>query len=143
MSERAAGDVGEDLLHDGVVAVLPLGLDQLERRVGEDRVVAPDGEQLVLPWAAFLFWSRTRRTISRAVTAWPFFDANAVYSASATSASEIQQSSWSSQIACGYLMAVQASSPMAAMAARMLQFIGTVTENRAPPRRIAPITAAL
>ena len=24
-------DVGEDLLHDGVVAVLPLGLDQLER----------------------------------------------------------------------------------------------------------------
>jgi hypothetical protein len=28
VSERAAGDVGEDLLHDGVVAVLPLGLDQ-------------------------------------------------------------------------------------------------------------------
>jgi hypothetical protein len=24
----------------------------------------------------------------------------------------------------------------------MLAFIGTVTENRAPPRRIAPITAA-
>jgi hypothetical protein len=28
MSKRAAGDVGEDLLDDGVVAVLPLGLDQ-------------------------------------------------------------------------------------------------------------------
>jgi hypothetical protein len=29
VSEGAAGDVGEDLLDDGVVAVLPLGLDQL------------------------------------------------------------------------------------------------------------------
>jgi hypothetical protein len=29
VSKRAAGDVGEDLLHDGVVAVLALGLDQL------------------------------------------------------------------------------------------------------------------
>ena len=29
------------------------------------------------------------------------------------------------------------------MAARMLAFAGTVTENRAPPRRIALITAAL
>jgi hypothetical protein len=29
MSERAAGDVGEDLLHDGVAAVVPLGLDEL------------------------------------------------------------------------------------------------------------------
>jgi hypothetical protein len=27
--ERAAGHVGEDLLHDRVVAVLALGLDQL------------------------------------------------------------------------------------------------------------------
>ena len=27
MSERATGDVGEDLLHDRVVAVLSLGLD--------------------------------------------------------------------------------------------------------------------
>ena len=31
VSERAAGDVGEDLLDDSVVAVLSLGLDQLER----------------------------------------------------------------------------------------------------------------
>jgi hypothetical protein len=29
VSERAAGDVGEDLLDDSVVAVLSLGLDQL------------------------------------------------------------------------------------------------------------------
>ena len=40
-------------------------------------------------------------------------------------------------------MAVQAPSGMAAIAARMLVFIGTVTENRAPWRRIALITAAL
>jgi hypothetical protein len=51
VSKRAAGDVGEHLLRDGVVAVLSLGLDQLERRVGENRVVAPDREQLVLPGA--------------------------------------------------------------------------------------------
>ena len=49
MSQGSAGDVGEDLLHNGVVAVLPLGLDQLERGVGEDGVVAPGGEQLALP----------------------------------------------------------------------------------------------
>jgi hypothetical protein len=29
VSKGAAGDVGEDLLHDGMVAVLSLGLDQL------------------------------------------------------------------------------------------------------------------
>ena len=62
---------------------------------------------------------------------------------SATSASEIQAPSWSSQIARGYRIGVQASSGMAAIAARMLAFIGTVTENRAPARRIAPVTAAL
>jgi hypothetical protein len=33
------------------------------------------------------------------VTAWPFFDANAVYSVSAIPASEIQQANWSSQTA--------------------------------------------
>ena len=77
------------------------------------------------------------------MTARPFFDANAVYSISATSASEIQASSWSSQTACGYLMAVQASSPMAAIAARMLAFMGAVTENRAPWPRTAAITAAV
>ena len=31
VSQRAAGDVGEDLLDDGVVAVLAFGLDELER----------------------------------------------------------------------------------------------------------------
>ena len=54
------------------------------------------------PAAAGLFRSRTRRTTSRAVTALPFFDANAVYPVSATSASETQAPIWSSQIACGY-----------------------------------------
>jgi hypothetical protein len=53
------------------------------------------------PVSAFLFWSRTRRTISRAVMACPFFEVKAVYSASATSASETQQRSWSSKIALG------------------------------------------
>jgi len=90
-----------------------------------------------------LFRSRTRRTISLAVTALPFFDANAVYSTSATSASDTHAPNWSSQIARGYRIGVQASSPMAAIAARMEAFMGAVTENRAPFPRIAPITAAL
>ena len=76
------------------------------------------------------------------MTGCPFFDVNAVYSASATSASEIQARSWSSRIARGYLMAVQASSGMAATAALTLGSIGTVTENRAPARRTAAITLA-
>jgi len=42
--KRAAGQVREDLLDDGVVAVLRLGLDHLEGRVGEQGVVPPDGE---------------------------------------------------------------------------------------------------
>ena len=54
MSKGSAGDVGEDLLHDGVVTVLPFGLDQLERGVGEDGVVPPDGKQLILPGGRFL-----------------------------------------------------------------------------------------
>jgi hypothetical protein len=49
MRERPVAPVGEDLLDDGMAAVVPLCLDQLERGVGEDRVVAPGGEQLVLP----------------------------------------------------------------------------------------------
>ena len=47
------GQVGEDLLDDGMVAVLCLGLDHLERRVGEHGVVAPDREQLVLAAGGF------------------------------------------------------------------------------------------
>jgi hypothetical protein len=39
-------------------------------------------------------------------------------------------------------MAVQASSGMAAMAARIAGVTGAVTENRAPLRRMAAITAA-
>ena len=81
--------------------------------------------------------------MSRAVTCSSFFfEVKAVYVVSATSASETQQPSWSSQTACGYSMAVQASSGMAAIAALMAAVTGAVTENRAPLRRIAAITAA-
>ena len=76
--ERPGAQVCEDLLDDGVVAVLRFGLDHLERRVGEQGVVAPDGKQLVLAAGCVRFRSRTRRMISRAVIALPFFDANAV-----------------------------------------------------------------
>jgi hypothetical protein len=87
--------------------------------------------------------ARTRRTISRAVICSLFFcDANAVYQISATSASETPQDSWSSQMACGYSIAVQASSGMRPIAALMLEFHGTVTEKYALFRQAARITAA-
>jgi len=47
------------------MAVLAFGLDQLERRIGEDRVVAPDGKQLALPGCCPLIQVADRRTISR------------------------------------------------------------------------------
>ena len=43
-----AGGGGDDLLDDRVVAVGGLGGEHLLTGVGEDRVVAPHGEQLVL-----------------------------------------------------------------------------------------------
>jgi hypothetical protein len=46
--EGSVAEVGEELLDDGVAAVLLLGLDELVRAVGEDGVVAPGGEQLAL-----------------------------------------------------------------------------------------------
>jgi hypothetical protein len=142
VGQGAVAEVGEELLDDGVAAVLLLGLDELVRAVGEDGVVAPGGNSSPWPGAAFAL-SRTRRTISRAVTCSSFFfEVKAVYCVSATSASETQQPSWSSQMACGYSMAVQASSGMAAIAARIAALTGAVTENRAPLRRIAAITAA-
>jgi hypothetical protein len=145
MSKRAVDPVGEDLLHDGVAAVLSLGLE-ITSSNGESVNTAwyrQAGNSSSCPAPACLLRSRTRRTTSRAVTARPFLDANAVYCVSATSASETQAPSRSSQIARGYRIGIHASSPMAAIAARMLTFTGTVTENRAPPRRTAPITAAL
>ena len=65
-----------------------------------------------------------------------------MYSVSATSAPDTQARSWSSQMARGYLIAVQVSSPMAAIAALTMGSIGTVTEDNAPAWRIAPITFA-
>jgi len=126
MRQGAAGDVGEDLLYDGVVAVLPFGLEIISSN-GESVNTAwyrQTGNSSSRPVSAFLLRSRTRRMISRAVTAWPFFDANAVYSTSATSASETQAPSWSSQIARGYRIGIQALPGMAAIAARMLALAG-------------------
>ena len=48
VGQRAVGPVGEDLLGLGMAAVLLLGLQHGERRVGEDRVVPPGGDQLAL-----------------------------------------------------------------------------------------------
>jgi hypothetical protein len=81
--------------------------------------------------------------MSRAVTCRALFlEVKAVYAVSATSASEVQQRSWSSQMACGYLLGVQASSGISAIAVLITAVTGAVTEKRAPPRRIAAITAA-
>ena len=78
MSQRAAGDVGEDLLDDGVVAVLRLGLDRLESESVNTAWCRQIANSSSCPWAARGLRSLTRRTISRAVIARPFLDANAV-----------------------------------------------------------------
>ena len=49
VGEGPVVEVVEELLDDSVAAVLLLGLDELERGVGEDGVVAPGREQLALP----------------------------------------------------------------------------------------------
>jgi hypothetical protein len=49
VGEGAGVQVGGRLLDDGVVAVLPFGLGQLERRAGKYGVIPPRGEQLVRP----------------------------------------------------------------------------------------------
>jgi len=78
VAQGAVIPVGEDLLDDGVVAVLSLGLDQLEWRAGEDGVVAPEAEQLVLAGGCFVVQVPDPADDQPAVIAWPFFEANAV-----------------------------------------------------------------
>src|SRR5690606_8454473 len=48
VGQGSVDEFGEDLLDDGVAAVVSLGLFQDERAVGEDGVVAPHGEQHAL-----------------------------------------------------------------------------------------------
>ena len=134
---RAAPSVtsARDVLDDRAIAVPSLRLDQLERGVGEGRVVAPGGRHLILassrPCGS---GPGPRHTSSRAVTAWPFFDLNAVYGTSATQASETQARSWSSQMA-RVPGGCSASGAMTAIAALTLGSIGIVAEKgRARPR---------
>ena len=49
VGKRPVVPVGEDLLDDGVAAVLLFGLDHLERAVGEHCVITPGGKQFPLP----------------------------------------------------------------------------------------------
>ena len=46
--ERPAGHISEDLLDDRVIAVLSSAWTSSNGEFGEDRVVAPDGKQLIL-----------------------------------------------------------------------------------------------
>jgi len=52
VGQGPVGPVGEDLLGPGVAAVLLFGLEQGERGVGEDRVVAPGRNSSPCPAAA-------------------------------------------------------------------------------------------
>ena len=83
MGPGSVDEVGPDGFADGVPAVGDVGLGDGFGVVGEERVVAPDREQRVLGVGV-----RTRRTTSRAVIC-VRVPANAVYSTSATCASEI------------------------------------------------------
>jgi hypothetical protein len=142
MRRRAAGDLGEDLLHDGAVTALTSSLGQLERGIGEGRVVTPGGKQFALPVSGLLVQVPDPADDQSRGDGLALFAANAVYRTSATWAPETQAPSWSSQTA-GHRIGVPASSQMAAIAVRMLAFIAAMPEKRAPLRRIASITAAL
>lgn len=84
-------------------------------------------------------WKRlTRRTISRQVMWSPWRrEVKQVSSILATSASETHRPSASSQTALGYLIVLQASGPMAAIADLTWASIRAVTENQAPARQAA------
>lgn len=66
--------------------------------------------------------ARTPRTISRTVTCYFFFGANAAVCTPDNQQSK--RSSRSSQTACRYLIGVEASSPMSAIAARCRRSAG-------------------
>jgi len=96
VGQRPVVPVGEDLPGLGMTAVAFLGLEQHEWRIGEHGVAAQAVNSSPCPAAAAGLRSLTRRMISRAVTACPGREANAVYPTSATWASKTQQPSWSS-----------------------------------------------
>jgi hypothetical protein len=48
VGQRSVDEVGEDLLDDGVPAMLGFGLHERERAIGEHRVIPIRGEQLAL-----------------------------------------------------------------------------------------------
>jgi hypothetical protein len=54
VAPRAVAQVGEDVLDDGVVAVLALGRHERVGRVGEGVVIPPGGEQPALPRGGLL-----------------------------------------------------------------------------------------
>jgi hypothetical protein len=143
VGERAAGDVGEDLLHDGVVAVVPLGLDELKRRVGEHGVVAPGGEQLVLPGGCLLV------QVADLADDQPGGDGLALLrrERGVGDLGDLGVRYPAAQLVVPDRAGIPDRGPgvlaMAAIAARMLAFMGAVTENRPPLRRIAPVTPAL
>ncbi len=91
------------------------------------------------PAGTLLAFSRfTRRTISRAV-AWNrfFLLVNAVNGTSSISASETQRSFSGSQTAAAYLIGVQASSAMRAIASRIVFVTATAREEAAAARQTA------
>jgi hypothetical protein len=141
--ERSVAEAGEDLLDDGVVAVRAsawIVWNGLSVKTGWQRQA---GNSSPWPRGAWQLRSRTRRTISQAVTARPFLEASAVQGTSATCASEMSRPWSPSRTARGQVTGVQASSLIAAIAARTLRRAGTVTEKRAPPERIAPSNSVI
>ncbi|MEU1567004.1 hypothetical protein ABZ504_42670 [Streptomyces mirabilis] len=118
-----------------------LGLAKLEAAVGETWWRQTPNSS-AWPSGALLGLRRfTCRTISRAMV-WNCFLllVNAVKGISATSASETQHSSSSSQTAALYSIGVQASSAMFTMASRTVFLTATAREKQTPAVRLASTT---
>ena len=81
--------------------MLFFGLGQGVRRVGEDRVVPPGGEQLALARGGLAVEVLDPADDEPAVIACPFLKVNAVYGTLAIWAPQTQRPGWSSQMARG------------------------------------------
>ena len=128
----------------GVVAVLSLGLDQLERGVGEDGVVAPGGEQLVLAGGGL------RVQVADPADDQPRGDGLAFLRGErgVLGLGDLGVGDPGSQLVVPDRARVTDGRSRRRRGWRRwrrgdLGSIGTVTENRAPARRTAPMTAAV
>src|SRR6478735_6022805 len=141
MGQGGVFEVGVDLLDDGVSTVGFVRGDGVQGAGGEERVEPPGVEQGGLPGNGFgveVGDPADDEPAGDLLTVLPGLERNE--GISATSAREIQRPDGSSNTAVGYLIVVQASSPIVLIAALMCLVCRTVMDTTALARRAAATT---